>query len=205
MTMTRTFPGSIQIGGVLHMEGRVPRGQEHDVVLRGVEGRRVDYGLGTLYERDGTPYETDCAFISAYRPNAFVNLGLEITLDRLFGLNGPPGAISHIGTTDDQTAVTATTTQIDAGNAANTTLLPVTNASRTDQTAGAEAEFTDVNANHAYHKVGFFNTSVDDGSGLINVIGGGGVAPYDEAFTVDFTSADSFAQTFRIEVTAVAT
>lgn len=194
------------IGGILKMRSRVPKGEEHDIILQGVDAKRVDYGIDTLYEKDGTPYEAECAIIQAERRNAFVNLGLEITLDRLFNLGGPaPGAISHIGVTDDTTAVTATTTEIDAGNAANTTLLPVTNASRTDQTAGAEAEFTDGNANHVYKKVGFFNTSADDGTGLINVIGGGGSSPYNESFTVDFTGASTFAQTFRIEITATAT
>lgn len=150
------------------------------------------------------------------KDNAFVNTGLNILLDRLFGLGTPPGAVSHIGVSSNTTAVTAATVFLNGasgGAAANTIIkalgsggAPAT--SRTNQTVTAGASFTNADFTSGVfiiNKVGLLNTSTDAGTGLIDVIGGtGGTAPYNKTFSVDFTNAGTFTLTPQIAVTAQA-
>jgi hypothetical protein len=138
------------------------------------------------------------AIISGERSNSFVNTGLENALDLLFGLGG--NIVSHIGVTDDETAVTATATKLDPTDDDNVTLLAVQSLSRTGRIVSAEATFTNANANFAYKKIGYLSTSTDAGTGLIDVIGGGGSSPYNQAFNIDLTGATTWSATLGIEV-----
>lgn len=161
------------------------------VVLEGVKvrGRKL-----------WTPTEDGLYKATVTRRNAFVNTGLNITLDRLFGLNGPPAAIDHIGASSDATAVTAATTTLGG----TVSIKALSSPSRSSQTVTAGATFTQADITFAVHKVGLLNTATDAGTGLLDVIGGSGSAPYDKPFTIDLTTAGSFNLTLQIQVTAAA-
>lgn len=142
--------------------------------------------------------------------NAYVNTGLNNSLDREFGLGG--AAITSIGVSSNATAVTAATTFLNGasgGAAANTIIKTISPAaSRSSQTVTAGATF--VNADFTsgvfiWNKIGLLNTATDAGTGLIDVIGGtGGTTPYNRTFSLDLTGAGTFSVVAQIAVTAVA-
>lgn len=144
--------------------------------------------------------------------NAFVNTGLNIALDRLYGISGPPAAVGYIGVDNNNSAVTASTTYLHGAagaSAANQIIKAISPAaSRSNQTvtAGAvlaNADFT--SGVFVINKAGLLNTSTDAGTGLIDVIGGaGGASPYNRVFQIDLTSAGTFSMTLQIAVTASA-
>lgn len=194
------------IGGRLTAEAVVPKEDADDVVVQGMDDVEVeDAGTAVFRDEEGEPYEADAVKIRGERENAFVNLGLQITLDRLYAQNGPPGEVSHMLVTDDATAVDATTTKIDPTDDNTVVADSVGSVSRTDQTMSASGTYTESTVTFPINKVGLANTNVDDGTGLINAIGGGGTAPFDETFTIDLTGASSFNLTLQIDVTAQAT
>ncbi len=142
--------------------------------------------------------------------NAYVNTGLNNSLDREFGLGG--AAVSHIGVSSNATAVTASTVFLNGasgGAAANTIIKSISPvASRVAQTTTGGATF--VNADFTsgvfvMNKLGFLNTSTDAGTGLIDVIGGtGGASPYNRNFSIDLVNAGTFTLVPQIAVTGVA-
>jgi hypothetical protein len=181
----------LQLGGSLMMIGQV-QDDLAKAVLRGMEIVEYDRGRG---------------FVIAWRPNGVVNLGLQSAQDRWFGINGPPGAISHIGLSSSTATVTAATTTL-GGTVSIKAISPA--ASRTNQTVTAGATWTQADSpgpkTFVVTKVGLLNTSTDAGTGLMNVIGGtGGSSPYNEPFTVDFTSITTFSLKFQIDMLATAT
>jgi hypothetical protein len=178
-------------GALMTATMRVPAGEEHLVHVSGMENmtRRVD---------------GDSLVITGQRHNAYVNTGLNNSLDREFGLGG--NAVSRMGVTNDTTAVTATTTKLDPTDN-DTVIIKAfdTAATRTNQTVSAVSTFTKSDGNIAYTKVGLLTTTTDAGTGLVNVIGGGGTAPYDESFSIDLTGTTDFSVTIQLDVTAAAT
>lgn len=177
---------------------------EADVVVRLKKGESISFDeIGQLYEAD-----EDCLVVA--HKNAYVNTGLNNSLDREFGLGG--AAVSHIGVSNNNTAVTAATTFLNgasAGAAANTIIKVISpTATRSGQTVTGGAVFgnADFTAGvFVWNKIGFLNTATDAGTGLIDVIGGsGGASPYNRLFTLDLTSAGTFSVTAQIAVTAVA-
>lgn len=139
------------------------------------------------------------------RPNAFVNIGLNNALDRMFNL-ATPNPPSHIGLSDDNTAVIATTTLIDPTPSGLSPAIKAFSpaASRSSQTVTAGATFTQTDVNFIIRKVGLLNGATDAGTGLYDVIGGSGVAPFNQPFTIDLTGTTSFSLTMQIQVTASA-
>lgn len=131
--------------------------------------------------------------------NAFVNTGLNMTLDRLFSLSGPPSAIDHIGLSSDNTAVVAGTTTL-GGTVSIKTFTPA--ASRTGQVVTAGATWTQADVAFAIKKVGLLNTATDAGTGLLDVVGGTGAAPYNQPFTIDLTGATTWTMTLSLQITA---
>lgn len=179
---------------------------EGDMVVRLHKGESVLFEeIGQMYEADG-----DCIVLAHH--NAYVNTGLNNSLDREFGTNGGGTTVSHIGVSNNSTAVTATTVFLNgasAGTAANTIIKAISPAStRTNQTVTGGATF--VNADFTsgvfiWNKIGFLNTASDAGTGLIDVIGGtGGASPYNRTFVLDLTGAGQFTVVAQIAVTAVA-
>ncbi len=142
--------------------------------------------------------------------NAYVNTGLNNSLDREFGLGGT--AIGFIGVSSNTTAVTAATVNLNGasgGTAANTIIKAISPAAtRTAQTTTGGATF--VNADFTsgvfvWNKLGFLTTSTDAGTGLVDVLGGtGGSSPYNKTFSLDLTNVGTFSVTAQLAITAVA-
>tara|TARA_R110000868_G_scaffold103537_2_gene285106 strand:- start:92 stop:649 length:558 start_codon:yes stop_codon:yes gene_type:complete len=176
---------SMNIKGTLKCEITIPSNDFEKVKIEGLKNKH-------------TQFDGDNVTISGERSNSFVNTGLENALDLLFGLGG--SIVSHIGVTDDTTVVTATTTKLDPTDDDNVTLLSAQSLARVGRVVTGEATFTHVNANFAYKKIGFLSTATDAGTGLIDVIGGGGTSPYNQAFNIDLTGATTWSATLGIEV-----
>lgn len=143
-------------------------------------------------------------------PNAYVNTGLNNSLDREWGLGG--SVISHIGVSNNNTAVTAATVFLNGasgGAAANTIIKPISPAAtRTLQTTTGGATFANADFTagvFVINKLGLLNTATDAGTGLIDVIGGsGGAGVYARTFVLDLTGAGTFTAVLQVAVTAVA-
>lgn len=146
--------------------------------------------------------------LHAEHRNAYVNTGLNNSLDREFGLGGT--AVGYIGVSSSTSAVTAATVYLNGasgGAAANTIIKAVSPAaSRSAQTVTAGATFANADFTagvFAVAKIGLLTTSTDAGTGLVDVIGGtGGSAPYNKTFALDLSNAGTFSYTAQIAVTA---
>lgn len=149
----------------------------------------------------GCEVREEDGILVAERPNIFVNTGLNLALDRLFGIGGT--AISHIAVSPDDQAVTGATTLLDpaTGDTGFVSKAISPAASRTNQTVTAGATFTNADVSFAINKVGLLNTATDAGTGLVDVIGGTGNSP----FTIDLTTAGTWSLVLQILVTASAT
>lgn len=142
--------------------------------------------------------------------NAYVNTGLQNSLDREFNIGGSP--VAFIGVSNSQSPVTETTIYLNGatpGTAANTIIKPISPAPvRSNQTTTAGATFTNADFTDGvfiWYKLGFLTTASDAGTGLVDVIGGvGGVAPYNKTFALDLTGAGEFTVVAQIAVTALA-
>jgi hypothetical protein len=163
----------------------IPKKDEKKLKIKGLSNFKKRYKNGMLT-------------ITGTRSNSFVNTGLENALDLLFGLGG--SIVSHIGVTSDSTPVTATSTKLDPTDNDNVAVLPVQSLSRTGRIVSGEATFTHLNAAFSYRKIGYLSTATDAGTGLIDVIGGGGSVPYNQAFNLDLTGATTWSATLGIEV-----
>lgn len=142
--------------------------------------------------------------------NAYVNTGLNNSLDLEWGLGGT--AINHIGVDNNSTAVTATTVYLHGAagaTAANQIIKAISPAAtRTNQTTTGGATFANADFTSGVfviNKIGLLNTATDAGTGLIDVIGGtAGSSPYNRTFVLDLTGAGTFSATLQVAVTAVA-
>jgi hypothetical protein len=143
-------------------------------------------------------YEGNNVTITGSRSNTFVNTGLEIALSRLF--SSSVGVLSHLGVTDDAEAVTATTVKLDPSGTNQKTILPVAEMTLTGRVLSGQAIFTNVNAPFRYRKIGYLNTATDSGTGLIDVVGGGGDAPYNQEFNIDLTGAATWNAVLGIDI-----
>ncbi len=186
---------SFGLAGRLRMRAIVPFREFERDMCTGLENYRIDRA------------ENGLLLVTGERPNAFVNSGLQIALDRLAGINGPPAAISHMAVSADDQAVTASTTKLDpAGGDTGFTSVAVSNVSRTNQTVSFDGAFNNGTVAFEMNKVGLLNGATDAGTGLIDVIGGtGGSSPYNEPFAVNFTAIGVWSLTFGIDITASAT
>lgn len=133
-----------------------------------------------------------------YRHNAFVTNGLNAVLERMGGI-GTTAAITNLHMASSTAAVTLATTQIaPTGSRATKTTTNTVNAA-TSVLSCAAANFTQADINFVVAKMGVGNTSTDPGTttagaiaGIWDIIGGSGVAPFNQAFTLDFTGSTSF-------------
>lgn len=171
---------------------------------------RLKKGETIMFEEIGQMYEADDDCIVLAHHNAYVNTGLNNSLDREFGIGGT--AVGFIGVSNNSTAVTASTTFLNGasgGAAANTIIKAISPAAtRTAQTVTGGATFTNADFTGGvfiWNKIGLLTTSTDVGTGLVDVIGGtGGTTPYNRTFVLDLTGAGAFTVTAQIAVTAVA-
>lgn len=137
------------------------------------------------------------------RKNTFVNTGLNMALDRLFNIGGPPAAPTGIAVSADDQSISGSTTLLDpaSGDTGFTRAAFDSTPVRSSQTVTCVATFTQATVTFAMNKVGILNTTTDAGTGLLDVIGGTGNSP----FTIDLTGVSSWTLTMSILVTASAT
>lgn len=145
-----------------------------------------------------------------FRHNAFVTNGLNAVLERMGGI-GTTAAITHLHFSADAQAVTLATTQIDpAGGATGRASKTVTNTVSAAVLTCTSANFTQADVTFAIAKQGVGNVSTDPGtttagaiSGIWDIIGGtGGVSPFNQAFSADYTGSTSFTLSPVITISA---
>lgn len=213
---------SFGIGSLLTARIEVPRSELRKIELAGVGLSRSP--VGNPFEGRAFPLlEEGAVVLYAQRHNAFTNLGIHAVLDNIFAIN-TPSALSHMGITDDDQAVTAATLLLDpATGGANKNIrtlgtgVNATATSRTGNTVTATAGWQKTvdfaGGWWPIKKVGMLNTSTDAGDdtvpgvlGVWQIIGGtGGASPYNEPFTIDLSSTSEAKLTLAIEVTPTAT
>jgi hypothetical protein len=131
--------------------------------------------------------------------NAFVNSGLSNMLDRW--ASGTGTSPTRLAVSSDSTAVTGATTTFGGtfrSSAFNATFPSggpgLTRSFQSDFVKGAAANQIDF----PVRKIGLTTASADTASAVQDIIGGAGVAPYNESITIDLTAATSF--TFRPQI-----
>lgn len=206
-------------GFVLHGVGRLVASNVSDpdaVVIKGM-AQSYEAAIHDDYETDvRLEWVRDADGMWAHQPlfrhNAFVRNGLNAILERIGGI-GTTAAITHFHFSADAQAVTLAATQIDpAGGATGRASKTVTNT--VDATNSiltcTSANFTQADVTFAIAKQGVGNVSTDPGtttpgaiSGIWDIIGGtGGVAPFNQAFSADYTGSTSFTLSPVITITA---
>lgn len=217
----RLLTDTFGIGSLLTARIEVPRSDLRKMELSGVDLSRAP--ARNPFAHPIPALEEGSVVLYAQRHNAFTNLGIHAVLDNIFAIN-TPSALSHMGITDDDQAVTAATLLLDpATGGANKhiralgTGINATATSRTGNTvtamAGWQKTVDFAGGWWPIKKVGMLNTSTDAGDdtvpavlGVWQIIGGtGGASPYNEPFTIDLSNTSEAKLTLAIEVTPTAT
>lgn len=183
------------VRGVAHMKLTVSAADADKVVITGMTANSTGTGpVGILRHDNGDGTVT----LEGYRGNAFVNQGLQGILDSSYG-DLVADRITHIGLSGDTAAVTAATTTLGTPNS----IKPTANTSRTGQTVSTDQTWTQADVNFAISKIGLLRGNVP--TEVSNIIGGtGGVAPYNEPFTIDLRQIATWTLTMGIDTTATA-
>lgn len=108
-------------------------------------------------------------FDSGVTKNLIVTSGKNLILDRLFGLSGPPAAISSIGVGTDSTAAAVGQTQLNP-SVAGSVLLQTADAGtvRSGQTVTIKSTFGTGVANFNWNEAGLFNGNTNGTSTMFN-------------------------------------
>lgn len=140
------------------------------------------------------------------RHNAFLNQGLQAILRRYFSIAAVPAAPTGIAVSSDNTAVLAGTTTF--GGTFRYSAFNATFPSIAAQTVSAQSSFTKGagagQIDFAVRKIGITNATADTAGAVQDIIGGAGVAPYNEPLTIDLSSTTAFTVTPQIDVTLTA-
>ena len=130
--------------------------------------------------------------------NAYVNRGMHILLNRAFRTT--ENQITHMFISTSSDAVTGATTTV--GGTSVFRAFDSTPSAAAALTISALATFTKANIDTlaaAIRKIGMAASSTDAGTDLVDVIGGTGVAPYDEDISINLLSADNVTLTPQID------
>lgn len=129
--------------------------------------------------------------------NLVVNTGINRSLDRLFGIGGPPAAPSTIGVDDGASNPVAGTTSSSAGST-NRRLVSFGTPSRTNQVVTASGTFTKTGgaASNFVHKRLFISAAA---AGTTDA--SGDLAAMTNVFTIDLTGFSDFSQTYSLTYT----
>ncbi len=134
------------------------------------------------------------------KPNLVVNAGVQRSLDKLFGLSGPPGNLVRMGVDNSASAPTASDTQ--AGGSTKTLLAFDALPTRTAQTVTAIRTFTNSNVNFAMRRL-FLSAHTADITNATTADTAGTLYSMTAVFTIDFTSLSSWTIVFSATVTGV--
>jgi hypothetical protein len=186
---------NLSIGGIANMMLTVPTDIAQSVNITGMTGNPSGQGSEPVEQ-----YESgDNTVFVGYRHNAFVNQGLEAFMQSAYGdLVSSP--ITHIALSGDNSAVVLATDDIDPGAAGFSS--KVTDSTvRTGQSVSCSNIWDQNDVNFAIVKIGLLTGP--NSTDVVNIIGGtGGVAPYDEPFTIDLTTIATWTLQMGIVVTA---
>lgn len=156
-------------------------------------------------------------------PNGFVSGGLDMFLNKAFGVSGPPANIQCLIVAHSTVAVAATDTSILGGATAptfsGTTQNALSKALTTPAPAAAASNAisggititqADVNASAGatfwpMNRMGLVNVAAATAGGLIDVIGNTAAQadPYSRTFSVDFSGSSTFTLNPVITITGV--
>lgn len=168
----------------------------------------VDAAIVEGFDYDPEWHKSDSGlwYTVVERNNAFLNQGLQAILRRYFNITTVPAVPSGIGVSSDNTAVTATSTTF--GGTFRYSAWNATFPSITNQTVSGQSSFTKGagagQIDFSVRKIGITNATTDAVGAVQDIIGGAGVSPYNEAITIDLTSATSFTLSPQIDVTLTA-
>jgi len=210
--------------GSLTMYGACERPEDAFVTLDDKGSFEVFEGRSAL--REAPPWMADAVrrhghLMVLHEPNGFVSNGLDVVINRAFGVSGPPAVIQSLIVAKSATAVAATDTSILGGTTAPvftgasqnaiskalTAPAPVA-AVANAITGGMSFTNTDVTGGTNFwpiNRIGLTNVAASTNLGLIDVIGNTAAQadPYSRTFSVDFSSAGTFTLAPQITVTLV--
>ncbi|MEO7398241.1 MAG: hypothetical protein ABIW84_06735 [Ilumatobacteraceae bacterium] len=156
-----------------------------------------------------------------HEPNGFVSNGLDVTLNRLFGVSGPPAVAQCVIVAKSSVAVASTDTSILGGATAPvfTTASqnafskvfgnPAASAAASNAiTVGIDIADTDITGAANFwpmNRVGLVNVAAATNLGLLDVIGNTAAqgVPYSRTFSIDFSAAGTFTLNPRITITGL--
>ena len=130
------------------------------------------------------------------KPNLVVNSGLNIALDRLFSISGPPSAVGTVGVDDGSSNPSASTSSSTAGSTNRRLVALDATATRTNQTVSSSGTFT--NSNVSFIMKRLFLSKATAGT----TDSAGDLIAMTNVFSIDLTSFSSWNQTFTTQLTA---
>ncbi len=136
------------------------------------------------------------------KKNLVVDSGVQRSLDRLFAINGPPGALVRMGVDNGASNPVAGTTQ----SGANTKTLLAFDAtpSRTANVVTAARTFTNSNVNFIMKRL-FLSAHTADITNSTSADTAGTLYSMTNVFTIDFTGITSWSLVFSATVTGAGT
>lgn len=132
--------------------------------------------------------------------NLVVDAGVQAALDRLFAINGTPGAIVRLGVDNGATNPVAGTTQ--SGTNTKTLLTFDSTPTRSGNVVTATRTFTNANVNFAMRRL-FLSRHTADLTNSTTADTAGTLHSMTNVFTIDFTSLTTWSAVFAATVTGV--
>lgn len=130
------------------------------------------------------------------KKNLVVDSGIQRSLDRLVGRNGPPGVVQTMGVDDGASNPVAGTTSSSAGSS-NRRLVSFATPGRTGNVLSMDGTFTQANVSFVMKRL--FLSAAAAGT----TDSAGDLYSMTDAFSIDFTSFSTWSITFTATVTGV--
>lgn len=148
------------------------------------------------WEVSSEHYEADTAtIILGVKPNLVVNSGVNRSLDRLFGISGPPAAAATMGVDDGTSNPVAGTDDSTSGSTNRRLVAFDSTPTRAAQTVSASGTFS--NANVSFTMKRLFLSAAAAGT----TDSSGDLIAMTDVFTMDLSGFTSWSQTFTTEYT----
>lgn len=134
----------------------------------------------------------------APKPNLVTNSGINMRLDRLFAIGGPPAAVTKMGVDNGSTNPTATTDQ--SGANTKTIVNFDSAATRANQVVSANGTFTQANVSFTMRRLFMSNTATTL-TNSTTADPAGSLHSMTNVFTLDLSAFSTWSQTFTAQVT----
>lgn len=136
------------------------------------------------------------------KPNLVVNTGINARLDRLFGINGPPSAVSKMGVDNGTVNPSATTALSADGNSTTRTIGGFDSAAtRSGQVVSAAKTFTGSNVNFVMRRFFLSLGSTADLTNSGTADTSGSLHSMTNVMVLDLTGVSSWSMTMTAQVT----